>query len=139
MFQHYRYSLTMIAAVALLVATGCGGRPTAQVSGTVKYKDGSPIVAPAKVVRFVPAPDTTAEIRKAASGYIQDDGTFEMYTQKPGDGVIKGQYVVVFSVLENPMGGESLLKEEYGDPDLSPYTIDVDSDQNDLVYEVEKK
>lgn len=123
----------------LLVTTGCGSRPTAQVTGTVKYKDGSPIVAPAKVVRLVPTPDSTAEIRKAASGYIQDDGTFEMYTKKPGDGVIKGQYAVVFSVLKNPMGGESLIKQEYTVAELSPYTIDVDGDKHGLVYEIEQK
>ncbi len=123
----------------LLVAFGCNSRPTAQVSGTVKYKDGSPIVAAAKVIRFEPAADTTAEIRKAASGYIRDDGSFEMYTRKPGDGVIKGQYVVVFSVLKNPMGGESLIKPEYSAADLSPYTIDVDGNKHDLVYEIEPK
>lgn len=111
----------------------------AQVSGTVKYKDGSPIVAPAKVVRFVPAPNTTAEVRKAASGYIRDDGSFEMYTMKPGDGVYKGQYAVVFSVLKNPMGGESLIQQEYTAAELTPYTIDVDGDKSELTYEIEQK
>lgn len=111
----------------------------ADVSGTVRYKDGSPIEGGVRLVRFEPTEDSTAEIRKPATGQIKEDGSFEMLTLRPGDGVFKGDYTVAFSVMTKPMGGEWLIKEEYRNAATTPYKVTVDGDLRDLEFEIEQK
>lgn len=125
----------------ILCVAGCGQRQTAQVSGVVKYADGSDIEGAAKIIRFQPTPDTTAEIRKAASGRIQPDGSFTLMTRKPADGVICGKYFVVFSVLSNPIDpSTSLVSKKYTGEEPSPFEpIVVDRDITDLEFLLEKK
>src|SRR5687768_14245710 len=92
-------------ALCLIGQAGCGSRDSYQVSGRAQYKDGSPITGAMRVIRLEPTEDTTAEIRKAAGTSIAADGSFELFTRKPGDGVIPGKYAVTFTVLDKPMGG----------------------------------
>jgi hypothetical protein len=130
--------LPILFAVVVAGQPGCESRTTYQVTGRVQYKDGSPITGGARVIRLEPADDTTAKIRKGASGTIDEDGSFEMFTRKPGDGVIAGQYVVTFTVMDKPMGGKLLIPYKYTDAAQSPYNIDVDGDKTGLLYELEK-
>ncbi len=82
----------LLILTGLVVAfVGCGSRQSYDVSGVAQYQDGSPITGAVRIVRLEPTDDTTATIRKAASGYLAEDGTFEMFTRRPGDGVIPGQ------------------------------------------------
>jgi hypothetical protein len=129
-----------LAATALTCSSliGCGGRSTYQVSGRVQYADGSPLTGGTRIIRLEPTDDTTAEIRKVASGYIEPDGTFEMFTRKPGDGVIAGKYWVTFSVMDKPMGGKSLIAEKFTRIESTPFEILVDEDKSGLLYELEK-
>jgi hypothetical protein len=108
------------------------------VSGRVQYTDGSPITGGVRVIRLEPADDTTAEVRKVASGIIAPDGTFEMFTRKPGDGVIAGKYLVTFTVMDKPMGGKLLIPEKYTTVDGTPFDIVVDDDKSGLLYELAK-
>jgi hypothetical protein len=125
-------------ALAPLIAIGCGGRPdAAQVSGKVLMKDGSAPQGGVRVVQFQPAKDTTAEIRKAASGEIQDDGSFVAYTRKPGDGVFLGKYDVTFSVWKGPMDSTSLIDPKFSRASTTPYHITVEDDIDDLKFELE--
>jgi uncharacterized membrane protein YtjA (UPF0391 family) len=124
----------------LLVAgmLGCGGRSgTAQVSGRVLYKDGTVPSGGVCVVQFVPAADSPATIRKAASGEIQKDGWFEAYTRMPGDGVFEGKYVVTFSVWESPTQPKSLIDLKYTKASTTPYHVTIDDDVDDLQFELE--
>jgi len=123
-----------------LVVGGCSGGPkVAQVSGKVTYPDGSIPQGGVRVVQFIPTDDTPAEIRKGASGAIQDDGSFTMATHKPGDGVYHGKYIVTFSVWKAPREPVSLIKEEYTQAGTSPYTVVVDGNKSDLEFEIEPK
>jgi hypothetical protein len=130
----------LVVAVALVGSSliGCGGRTTYQASGRVQYADGSPITGGTCIIRFEPTDDTTAEIRKVASGYIESDGTFEMFTRKPGDGVIAGKYWVTFTVMDKPMGGKSLIPAKYTTIDATPFEVVIDEDKTDLEYKLEK-
>lgn len=120
------------------VMAGCGGRPTtAQVRGRVTFKDGSIPQGEVCVVRFEPTADSTAPIRKAANGEIGTDGSFVMYTRKPGDGVFLGSYAVTFSVWKDRFKPESLIAERYTNASTTPYKVDVEQDLNDLVFEIE--
>lgn len=121
----------------LVVLAGCGS-PTAQVSGRALYKDGSPIKGAVRSIVFQPTDDTTAVVRKAASGSIADDGSFTMVTRKAGDGVHKGKYAVTFMIMKTPRGGELLIPEKYTSGDSTPFTVEITRDRNDLLFELEK-
>lgn len=132
--MHCRTWLSLLAVVCL----GCGGRPdAAQVSGTVLFKDGSVPKGGMCVVQFNPAPDTTAEIRKAASGDIREDGSFVAFTRKPGDGVFVGKYDVTFAVWPSAMDSRSLIDEKYARASTTPYHVTIDRDVSDLKFEIE--
>jgi hypothetical protein len=135
-----RKAIVLLAiAMGLAAESGCGGRKTYQVSGRVQYQDGSPITGGVRTINFEPAANTTAEIRKMATGEIGTDGSFTMYTRRPGDGVIPGIYVVTFTIMDQPLGGKLLIPEKYKSPAESPFDITVDGDKTDLLYELEKK
>ena len=125
--------------LSLIVAfvTGCGG-PTAQISGNAKFDDGSPIEGAIRSIIFVPTDDTTAEVRKSASGSLAADGSFTLVTRKPGDGVYKGKYAVTFMVLKDPKLGGLLVPEKYTFAETTPFKVEVTGDRSDLLFELEK-
>lgn len=132
--------LRLLAIFAILALVGCDRGPaTAQVSGNVKYKDGTVPKGGVCVVRFEPAEDTTAEIRKTATGNIEPDGSFKLSTKRPGDGVYLGSYNVTFAVWKGPRDPTSLIKEIYSNSATTPYHVTVDGDQSDLSFEIEPK
>jgi hypothetical protein len=108
-----------------------------QVSGKVLYKDGSVPKAPVALVRFEPTQKSTAEIRKAATGEIGPDGSFTLYTRKPGDGVIPGEYHVAFTLCKSAVDTTPMIPAKYAFANQSPYTITVDGNKTDLKYEIE--
>jgi hypothetical protein len=113
-------------ALALLV--GCGGPPVelVKVQGTVKFADGSVPQGEVATVQFEPLPDGSQKIRKAASGPIKPDGSYELMTIQPGDGAIPGRYKVVFSVLKTYMGREPMVPAKYMDPATTPCEATVE-------------
>src|SRR3954454_5465945 len=91
--------LLLIVVVGLSAVAGCNKGPTKyQVSGKVIYKDGSIPHGGVCSVQFTPTAGSAAEVRKGASGPIAPDGSFQLYTRTPGDGVYPGQYGVSFAV-----------------------------------------
>jgi hypothetical protein len=134
-----RFMVLLGLALSIFTTVGCNGRSTYQVSGKVQYKDGSPITGGVRVVNFEPTESSTATIRKTATGQIGQDGTFEMYSRKPGDGVIPGKYAVTFVVMDKPMGGKLLIPQKYASAAETPFEITVDGNKTDLLYELEKQ
>ena len=131
--------------VALLVVVmlsttlvGCGGRNTAQVSGLVRYADGTLLDPAYSFIQLRPAEGTTAEIRKAASSRIAEDGAFKLYTRRPGDGVFCGKYKIVLSVTSGPFDPVSQIPIKYTQVSTSPLSVDVDSDIDDLIVEIDR-
>ena len=131
-------STRCVLLLAIIGLAGCGAKETYQVSGRVQYSDGSPITGGVRVVRLQPTEDTTAKVRKAASADIAEDGSFELFTRRPGDGVFAGKYSVTFSILTQPLGGTSLIPAYYTDARSSPFTIEVVDDRSDLNFELDK-
>ena len=74
-----------------------------------------------------------------ATGYIGRDGSFDMYTKKPGDGVMPGEYVVTFTVMKSQLEPESLVDEKYTKADTTPYKITVEEDVDGQVFEIEPR
>ncbi len=130
-------------SVALLVFCtvfifGCDRVPAMhEVTGHVFFKDGTVPVGGIAVVVLQPKKDSTAQVRKAASGAIRPDGSFEMWTKKAGDGVYQGEYQVGFNVLKAPMDPKPLIAEKYTRPETSGYEVTVDRDIRDLKFEIE--
>jgi hypothetical protein len=108
-----------------------------QVRGKVFYKDGTVPQAAVCVVRFQPTEQSTAKIRKGATSAIEPDGSFELCTRVPGDGVYHGEYAVTFAVLKSVMDMTPLIQEKYTRPDTTPYKVTVDDDIDDLKFEIE--
>src|SRR5690242_17080578 len=96
LFRCWAGIIVMVCAATL---SGCSGREAYPVSGKVTYKDGSVPKGTLAVVLFSPTPYSSATIRKGASGAIGPDGSFEMVTRMPGDGVLRGEYGVTFRIL----------------------------------------
>lgn len=123
----------------MLAIAGCGRRAgTAEVKGRVVFKDGTVPRGAVCVVRFQPAADSPAEIRKAATGDIEADGFFEAFTRKPGDGVFLGKYDVTFSVLgDGTDSNSSLIDQKYTKAASTPYHITIEDDVADLEFQLE--
>lgn len=139
LLAHHRLRLSvLLLSLCTVVLAGCNrGRATAQVRGKVLYKDGSVPRGGVRVVRFEPAEETSAEIRKAATGHIGDDGSFELATRVPGDGVFLGNYNVTFTVWKAPREPISLVDAKYTQAATTPYQVTVDGDVDDLFFEIE--
>lgn len=108
-----------------------------QVSGIVLNKDGSIPKAPVCLVRFEPTKDSTAEIRKSATGNIGPDGKFTLFTRKPGDGVFGGEYHVVFTLCKSAVDTKPMVLDKYADPNQTPYKVLIDRTRDDLKFEIE--
>jgi hypothetical protein len=136
--RNYILLLLPIVAVCFGGTTGCGkSRPVAQVRGKVVFKNGSMPNAGIRYVRLEPAADSTAVIRKGASGSVNDDGTFEIFTLRPGDGVHLGKYAVTFTYLKSFNEQKQMIDAKYTTAATTPYHLNVERDTNDLVYELE--
>ncbi|MGN0910699.1 MAG: hypothetical protein ACI4NP_03960 [Thermoguttaceae bacterium] len=134
---------SLFLVVFVLCLTGCGNK--AKVTGTVKFADGSPLTV--GTVNFTDG-------NNLFRGEIQSDGSFEMRTFKPGDGILKGSYKVYLTetlqfgetstrVQKGPDGEEmkmeiignttSTLDPKYSDPEQSGLTIDV---KGNMTYDI---
>jgi hypothetical protein len=85
-----------------LFAGGCGGGGAVQVNGVLTWEDGTPI--PQATVVFHPQ-NPKEEATKSASGFTDNNGAFTLTTDKPGDGVYRGSYIVIATKTESAGGG----------------------------------
>lgn len=120
--------------LAVGLALGCQeGDEAVQVSGTVRYADGSPVTGESPLIVFEPVSDG-----KAANGSIEPDGSFELMTVKPGDGVQPGQYKVVLKVFKSYRDQTLAVPEKYADATTTPLEATVNDDYTHFDFVVEK-
>lgn len=141
MTHTYRYSTiasALLVACSLSSLAGCGeSRPMAQVRGKVTFADGKMPAAGVRMIRFECAADSNAALRKGASGMINDDGTFEVFTRKPGDGVHLGKYDVTFAICRSVTDQRPLIPQKYTKASSTPFRgIVVDDDKSDLEFTI---
>ena len=101
------------------------------------FKNGSLPNTGIRLVRFEPTADTKAAVRKGASGTINDDGSFELYTRRPGDGVHLGKYAVTFAFYKGAMDQRPLIPAKYTRAATTPYQLVVEGDIDDLEFEID--
>jgi len=135
--------LRRIVWVALLApwVAGCSSGPDVEmvpVRGTVKFADGTVPQGETATVIFEPVAGGSQQLRKLASGEIQPDGSFEMMTVKPGDGVIAGKYKVIFEVFKKDLGREPLVPQKYTKPETTPFEETVEPGMEPPEYVLEK-
>jgi len=114
-----------IAVLSLsALCCGCGGSDgRLAVGGTVKHADGSIPKGETAQIWFEPVAEG-----RAASGAIENDGSFTMMTQSPGDGVAPGHYKVVLKVWKDYRRQIPAVPQRYTDASTTPLEATVDDD-----------
>jgi hypothetical protein len=125
--------------VAAIICVGCSSQDFAQVGGTVRYADGSPIVGGVRVIRFEPIRESEDDHRKPAFSHIDDSGAFSLMTRTPKDGVVTGKYAATFTVLTSQQESRSLIPAKYTVPRTSPFHVVVEGDKADWLFELDKR
>jgi hypothetical protein len=103
-----------------LLCCGCQGNALGlvNVDGTVKCADGTVPAGEVRTIRFEPIEGSTSA--RAATAEIQPDGSFQMMTLKPGDGVVPGEYAVTLVIWKTYRGQEPVLPAAYSRAATSP-------------------
>lgn len=133
--------LRMLCVVMLsglvAVTTGCGsGGGNVQVTGTVKNADGTPVAGEVATLAFQPT-GTGSDAGKPASGTIEPDGSFQLMTTRPGDGVAPGSYKVVLQVWKDYRSKTPAVPAEYTEAATTPLTAEVTAEQRHFDFTVE--
>jgi hypothetical protein len=127
------FSRSAVLAASLAGASwGCGGGSAPlpdliPVKGKVTYK-GQPVTR--GVVRFEPD-----GYGRMASGQIQGDGTFELSTLKPGDGVVAGEHRVSVGEFDKSLASNRALKK-YGSANISGLKAEVTPENREFTFDL---
>ncbi len=131
------------AVILLLVVTflSCNGGPTmVQVTGKITNTDGSMLKGGIREVRFEPARDVPQEGLRTASGQIESDGSYHLFTRKPGDGIMPGTYNVMVTVWKEQHDPVSLIDDRYSVAATTPFkNVKIDRNRDDLDFKIEPK
>ncbi|WP_439623458.1 hypothetical protein [Gemmata sp.] len=123
---HLYRPLVALAACALLVAPAGCSRAVHPVKGTVRFKDGTPLTVGRVVV-------DSDDGKSGSWGAIRPDGTFEMGTLAPNDGVPAGTYRVYLTNtttpppadLSAPFTPKPLVNTRFNDKETSGVAFEV--------------
>ena len=127
---------------------GCGAGdpfPMEQISGTVRYEDGSLIPSKSIIVRFEPLASPLNEKTHPRPGNAQvnpADGSFHtVTTYKYGDGIVRGRHKVLISERAATLGAEDapvkmLVPEAYRDSATTP--LEIDSGDSPFEFKIAK-
>jgi hypothetical protein len=129
----------LVGALFCVVLSGCGkSNPYVTVTGTVKYTDGEVPQGEMSSITF--QPKASGPGSKGAQGTIEPDGTFELQTERPGDGARPGEYFVTLNIIVGYPNIKSVVPMMYTNPRNSPLTAEVKSDgENHFDFTIKKK
>jgi hypothetical protein len=133
----------LVGLLALGFGAGCGGgsvqQPTYAVSGRVMFA-GKPV--PGATVVFHPVDKTNFKWDERPQAKTDDNGNFNLFTYKPGDGAPAGEYRVAVALLpaEAEDGADQVkrvknapkLPPQYADPNKSGLTATIKPESNTL-------
>ena len=110
-----------------LLAMACGcSKPKfdlVNVSGSVKYADGTVPECGVHVVRFEPVVPPDGRTSAVAVAQVQADGTFQLTTVKPADGAMPGDYKVGLLFWNSVADRTEILPSAYGSAATTPLPI----------------
>lgn len=129
----------ILVAVLLVASAGCGGSGLYPVKGKLVYADDQQPVVELK--GFGITFDST-EQKISAYGEIKEDGSFELYTTKPGDGVRPGKYKVIVQQPrrepERPNQGDPVVDLSYESVEKTPLEYTVEAKSNDFTIPLKR-
>jgi hypothetical protein len=101
----------------------------APVKGKVAFQDGQPVAGGNVILQ--PADDPNVP---SAIGEIQADGTFVMFTSKPGDGARIGRFHVLVQPVQDDYSARNPrpIDLKFSDPKTSGIEFEVKSGENTL-------
>jgi len=105
---------------------------TYPVTGKVTV-DGKPVAHLRVFAKAKEAGDTKYPILPQAA--TEEDGSFQLYSYEPGDGIPSGDYMLTFTWQELQgfvYGGPDKLKGRYADPAKSTFPVKVEDKPVDL-------
>lgn len=126
-----RFSV-MVVAAALLALAGCG-QGLYQVRGKVVWEDGTEARELAGGMVVAESADGTI----GARGDIEKDGSFQLSTYKPGDGLVPGKHrvaVVEYSPREPPP--PPIIDQKFSSIETSGLQINVEPRSNQVTLKV---
>jgi hypothetical protein len=132
------YGRILLAALALAVLGGCGSRKY-PVVGKVVFKDGTPL--PGGMIVFSPLDPGN---HTTARGYIKADGTFELSTEKEGDGSLQGRYQAVIrppsqgSGEDDPRRNVPVIDPRYTRLETSRLEFEIKPGKNELTIQIDR-
>ncbi|MDR1052923.1 MAG: hypothetical protein LBL39_02005 [Planctomycetaceae bacterium] len=127
----------IVCVVFLFTGVIIGCNKNVQQSGRVIFDDGLPV--PCGTICFLS--DTYQ-----ASGEIQANGKFTIGSTQAGNGLLPGSYKVIIAGSQKVIGtgdeGQPLFEElvdgKFTDPEKTPLTVVVQSNNSALEFKVEK-
>ncbi|HWE40248.1 MAG TPA: hypothetical protein VG406_27095 [Isosphaeraceae bacterium] len=129
--------ISAVALVSLAYAVACPGcgeansahrKPTIPVKGKVTYK-GKPLTK--GLVTF-----DARDIGRPATGEIKPDGTYELSTIDPGDGVVAGHHRVTITETGTRPGKE-VIPKKYALANSSTLEADVSPDKTEFTFDLQ--
>ena len=134
-----RLRIPLLATLILLAAVcGCGGDGRASARGQVKFPDGSPVtkLEGGQVVFETTGPDGKPS---TATGTIDDQGRFELGTERPGDGAVVGKSKVLVTppTATGDVPLPLVIAKKYESFETSGIEVEVKPGSNDLTITVE--
>src|SRR5262245_33534060 len=125
----------VVVAVTLLGLAGCGGPRLYPVRGKVVWENGAEARELAGGLVATEAESGSV----GARGDIQEDGSFELSTYKPGDGALLGKHRVTvseYSPKEPPP--PPIMERAFSRPDTSGLEITVEPKANEFILKVRR-
>jgi len=128
----------MLGALICVGLVGCGeAKPYVPASGTVKFDDGTVPQGDISSITF--QPKSTGPTTKGAQGSIEPDGSFELHSERQGDGAKPGDYSVTIHAMVGYPNGKSVVPAIYSDPRKTPLEAEVKaSGENRFEFVIEK-
>jgi len=126
--------ITVAFALLALGSSGCGDR-LYPVRGTVALEDGTPVTKGMIVIERTDGGEPLT-----AQGEIMSDGSYQLSTNKPGDGVPPGKY----RVLINAMDLSDLPDEQKDNPFVFKYLsfkssgLEIEVMRGDIDYPIRR-
>ncbi|MCE9563059.1 MAG: hypothetical protein K8U57_13535 [Planctomycetes bacterium] len=125
MLRSFRLFVALLTCSLLVLVTGCG-RAMYPVKGSVHFADGTPLTVGRVVIE-------SDDGKTGSWGAIHPDGTFEMGTLTPNDGVPAGTYRIILTNtttpppadLSTPYTPKQLIHAKFANKDTSGITFEV--------------
>ena len=120
-------------AASMVCFVGCDSGPTMHpVKGKVVIKGSSESLAEGNIAfQSVSSPEVIS------SGYIEEDGSFELYSNQNKPGALEGEHRVLVQPPEVEYGRSKLINDKYRAFETSGITKTIVPGENDVLVELE--